>query len=198
MIKKVKVLGVLLTLFSTPNLANDNFVIADYTIFPEKGSVVNSHFSVEISYNIEYLFSAEQIKNAVETGYFDFEITDVPKPFLSQGNQRYEATSFSFLSYDWNKIIVNFENIPDGVYELNIPDATFYEFIGNNFDDFTYRPIKGFSTQYAVLANGATGLQQVNKALVGKTGKVYNLLGQEVKTIGKGFYIINGEKIFIR
>ena len=52
---------------------------------------------------------------------------------------------------------------------------------------------------YGVKKTVETGIENVSessKSLV--SGRIYNLQGQEVKTVGKGLYIINGKKVVVR
>ena len=52
---------------------------------------------------------------------------------------------------------------------------------------------------YGVKKTVETGIENVSvssKSLV--SGRIYNLQGQEVKTVGKGLYIVNGKKVVVR
>ena len=52
---------------------------------------------------------------------------------------------------------------------------------------------------YGVKKTVETGIENVSassKSLVSDC--IYNLQGQEVKTVGKGLYIINGKKVVVR
>ena len=52
---------------------------------------------------------------------------------------------------------------------------------------------------YGVKKTVGTGIENVSvssKSLV--SDRIYNLQGQEVKTVGKGLYLINGKKVVVR
>lgn len=87
-------------------------------------------------------------------------------------------------------------DIPNQVFRLISDDATitkgsFYiQFDATAFSDEEYPELLYWSAEAAV-ADGIDAVK-VNEAV--KNGKVYNLGGQQVKSAGKGIYIMDGKK----
>ena len=163
-------------------------ILVPTEVTPADGSTVKSISTVELTVDPEYGVGELNSNNVITVKKDGADADNISVTLdYAEGD-------------DMNKMVITFtpEITEDGTYTVVIPEETFYDLNGNLYNpELTYTFIVDNSTNIGGVevedANANVEVYSIDGCLVGK-GKKADVM----KSLVKGIYIINGQKVVIR